>query len=378
MKKINDDDIKVYTQIKQGTKWLEKYANTVPIFACILGFTETALIKGISTAGATPESRCFTAVADAEFLVNGVQSDPTFPLPPLNVGVSPVFITRAVVERFNLPTYVFNAGLMRSPSVANIDLGGNFAKCISTGEALSLQTVKHLYQQGLAWGEQLASQAQSSYIILSECVVAGTTTALAVLTALGIQAQDKVNSSHPICNHQQKWSVVDRGLQKASLTSGISRLDADPLSIIAAVGDPMQIVVAGMAISASEKVGVMLAGGTQMLAVFALIKALQKKYALSIPLENIIVGTTRWVAEDQTGDTITLANLIGNISLCSTQLNFSRSQYLNLQKYEQGFVKEGVGAGGAAIAAHLLGVKNSELLTLIELIVSRFHLVTNP
>ena len=364
------NDIKVYTSKEIGIKWLEQYIGKTPVFACILGFTETALIEGISTAGATPESRIFTAVADAEFLVNGVQAAPKFTLPPLDVGISPVFITRAVVERFNLPTYVFNAGLRLSPSVAHLDLGGQFAQCVSTGKALPLAMVKHLYHQGLEWGARLARQAKSSYIILSECVVGGTTTALAVLTALGISAKDKVNSSHAICNHEQKWSIVQQGLANSSS-------DLDPLSIIAAVGDPMQIVVAAMAIAASSKVGVMLAGGTQMLAVFALIKALQRQYALSIPLENIIVGTTRWVAEDQTGDTITLANLIGNVSLCSTQLNFSRSQYLTLQKYEEGFVKEGVGAGGSAIAAHLLGLKNQELLTLIEAIISYFHVVTN-
>ena len=375
MKEFNYDDIKVYTRREQGRKWLERYVNNVPIFACILGFTETALIEGISSAGATPESRRFTALADAEFLVNGVQTHPTFSLPPLNVGVSPVFITRAVVERYNLPTYLFNAGLMRSPSVSNINLNGQWAKCVSTGKALPLNMVQHLYQKGLAWGEKLAQQAQPSYIVLSECVVAGTTTALAVLTALGISAQDKVNSSHPICNHEQKWSIVQKGLQKAGLCQQDSSLN--PLSIIAAVGDPMQIVVAGMAISACTKVGVMLAGGTQMLAVFALIKAFQKKYALPIPLENIIIATTRWVAEDQTGDTITLANLIGNACICATQLNFSRSQYTSLRKYEEGFVKEGVGAGGSAITAHLLGLNNQELLTLIEAILARFRIATN-
>ena len=375
MQEFNCNEIKVYSQIEKGTKWLARFTHSVPVFACILGFTETALIEGISSAGATPESRRFTALADAEFLVNGVQPNPTFSLPPLNVGISPVFITRAVVEKFGLPTYIFNAGLRRSPSVSNIDLKGQWAKCVSTGKALPFDVVQHLYQQGLRWGEKLAQQAASSYIVLSECVVAGTTTALAVLTALGISAKDKVNSSHPICNHQQKWSLVEQGLQRAGLNFQNSSLD--PLLIIAAVGDPMQIVVAGMAISACTKVGVMLAGGTQMLAVFALIKALQNKYALAIPLENIIVGTTRWVAEDQTGDTITLANLIGDVSLCGTQLNFNRSQYTSLRKYEEGFVKEGVGAGGSAITAHLLGLKNRELLTLIESILTRFHILTN-
>ena len=53
-----------------------------------------------------------------------------------------------------------------------------------------------------------------NYLILGECVVGGTTTALAILTGLGIEAVGKVNSSHPVCNHEQKWAVVQAGLEK--------------------------------------------------------------------------------------------------------------------------------------------------------------------
>ncbi|MGI0481158.1 nicotinate mononucleotide-dependent phosphoribosyltransferase CobT [Geminocystis sp. CENA526] len=374
---FKDSDIKIYTEIDKGRQWLEKYSGCLPIFTCTLGFTNTALLEGISTAGKTPESRRYTALADAEFLVNGVNSNAVFPLPPLAVGVSPTFISRAVIERFNLPVYVFNSGLLQQPSVSVIDLGGKPADCVSTGKALPLSTVKHLHQQGLHWGELLAQKARSksersNYVILSECVVGGTTTALALLTALGKQADGKVNSSHPICNHQQKWEIVQQGLANANLS-----IESDALEIISAIGDPMQIVVASMAISASKQTGVMLAGGTQMLAVFALIQALNQQYDYKANLDNIIIGTTRWVAEDTTGDTIGLSKIIGNIPLCATDLNFSLSRYPSLQVFEQGFVKEGVGAGGSAMASHLLGITKEELLSMIEAIISRFYSVTN-
>ncbi|NCO75867.1 MAG: TIGR00303 family protein [Cyanobacteria bacterium] len=371
---IDPPDIKIYTEIEQGKKWLNQYRGCLPIFTCTLGFTATALLEGISTAGSTSESRRYTALADGEFLVNGIQKNPTFPLPPLTVGISPTFISRAVVEKFNLPLYLFNAGLLQKPSVKNIDLQGKPANCVSSGKALPLEVVKHLYQQGLCWGEILAKEAKSSYLILSECVVGGTTTALAVLTALGIDSRGKVNSSHPICNHQQKWDLVQEGLKKAGLNNENNLIN--PLQIIAAVGDPMQIVVAGIALSASKKIGVMLAGGTQMLAIFALIKALKNTSYHHAKLENIIIGTTRWVAEDLTGDTIGLSHLIGNVSLCATDLNFSTSSYSNLQAYEKGYVKEGVGAGGSAIASHLLGITKEELLHMVEAIVSSFVMVT--
>ncbi|MGY6530513.1 MAG: nicotinate mononucleotide-dependent phosphoribosyltransferase CobT [Cyanobacterium sp.] len=361
------DAVKIYNNHERGVKWLNRYGNHRPIFTCTLGFTETALIEGISAAGATPESRRYTALADAEFLVNGVSANPVYPLPPLSVGVSPTVITRAVVEMWDLPVYVFNAGLVAVPAVKNIDLQGQMAQCLRTGKALPLEVVMDLYHKGLAWGKKLAEEVEEGYLILSECVVAGTTTALAVLTALGIDARGMVNSSHPVCNHGQKWQVVEEGLRNARFSES-----ATPFEVVAGVGDGMQIFVAGMAMAASETVGVMLAGGTQMLAVYALILAIQDLYPTGVNLDNIIVGTTRWVAEDDTGDTVNLAKMVGDVPLLATQLNFTNSSYPSLRCYEEGFVKEGVGAGASAIASHLLHTTPEQLMIAIERILSIF------
>lgn len=385
--------IRIYTQIPQGHQWLQQYQGRRPILACILGFTATALIPGISAAGATPEDRRYTAIADAEFLVNGVTPQPQYPLPPLTAGASPVLISRAVVEALELPVYLFNAGLPQPPAVPAIDLGGVPAKCLSSGDALPISTVKHLFEQGLKWGQKLADVTDGGYLILSECVVGGTTTALSILTGLGIRADGKVNSSHPTCNHAQKWQIVHQGLRRA-------RLESDPFQLVAAVGDPMQIAAAGMVIAATRSCGVLLAGGTQMLAVYALAQALSQQPTSIyetlmgeeetgkegfLPLSNppiapliwqperIVVGTTRWVAEDPTGDTVGLARDIGGVTLLATQLSFATSRYPQLQAYEQGYVKEGVGAGGCAIATHLYqGWNTVQLLQAIEALVERY------
>lgn len=398
--------IRVYTQLAQGNRWLRQYQGRPPVVACILGFTATGLIPGISAAGATPEDRQYTAIADAEFLVNGVTPQPKYPLPPLAAGASPVLISRAVVEAFDIPIYLFNAGLPQPPAVPAIDLGGVPAKCLTSGEALPLATVKQLFEQGLKWGQQLAATAADGYLIISECVVGGTTTALSVLTGLGIDASGKVNSSHPHCNHAQKWEVVQRGLQRAGIgglevQSKFQNPSQDPFQLVAAVGDPMQIAAAGMAIAASRHCGVLLAGGTQMLSVYALAEALalalakrgiaqQDVVQLSTSAvkpdaslttqdslvwqpEQVVVGTTRWVAEDPTGDTVGLAQAIGSVPLLATELSFATSRYPQLQAYEQGYVKEGVGAGGCAIAAYLYKGWNSvQLLQAIEGLVERY------
>lgn len=382
-----NSQIRIYTQKEQGEEWLRRYRGCLPVFACVLGFTETGLIPGISAAGRTPEDRKYTACADAEFLYYGPEHKAQYPLPPLAAGASPVLISRAVFESLKIPVYLFNAGLPQPPAVPVIDLGGTAAKCLSSGVAMEITTVHHLFKQGLLWGERLAANNQHKYVILGECVVGGTTTALAILTGLGIDAAGKVNSSHPICNHAQKWALVQAGLEKMrgsreqgaggeNFTLSSSSTPVNPLQLVAAVGDPMQVVVAGMAIAASRSCGVMLAGGTQMLAVYALISAIAQTYALSWQPEEVVVGTTRWVAEDPTGATVDLALNLGKASLTqsgripallATHLSFADSRYPQLRAYEQGFVKEGMGAGAACIAAHLSqNWQQKQLLAAIE------------
>jgi uncharacterized protein (TIGR00303 family) len=339
--------IQIHTQPIAAQQWLARYRGKLPVFACVLGFTDTCLIPGISAAGKTPEDRQYTAIADAEFLAHGVRLQPQHPLPPLIAGASPVYISRAIVAALDLPTYIFNAGLPTPPTIPHVDLGGMPAACLTTGAALERSIVDRLYEQGWLWGGKLAAVVgDDSYIIIGECVVGGTTTALSLLTGLGIDAVGKVNSSHPVCNHQQKWEIVARGLSQLNLP-------LSPLALVAAIGDPMQIVVAGMAMAASQTCGVLLAGGTQMLAVAALIQAIGVNRDLEIDTRQIVVGTTSWVATDRSGDTVALARSIPHMPLISTKLSFADSKYPQLQVYERGFVKEGVGAGGLAIAASL-------------------------
>ena len=389
-----NSQISIYTQKELGEQWLRRYRGCLPVFACVLGFTETGLIPGISAAGRTPEDRKYTACADAEFLYYGPEYKAQYPLPPLAAGASPVLISRAVFESLKIPIHLFNAGLPQPPAVPVIDLGGAPAQCLSGGAAMEITTVHHLFEQGLLWGERLAANIQQGYLIVGECVVGGTTTALAILTGLGIDAAGKVNSSHPVCNHAQKWSLVQAGLEKMRgsreqdeiFQSQIQNF-VDPLQLVAAVGDPMQVVVAGMAIAASRSCGVMLAGGTQMLAVYALMSAIAQAYTLSWQPEAVVVGTTRWVAEDPTGATVDLALNLGKSSLTptgatpplfATHLSFADSRYPQLRAYEQGFVKEGMGAGAACIAAHLSqDWRQHQLLAAIEAQLERLSIALN-
>jgi uncharacterized protein (TIGR00303 family) len=332
--------IVVHTQPQLSRAWLDQYRHQRPHFVCVLGFTATCRIPNISAAGLTSADRELTALADGEFLSRGIQPSYQYSLPPLIAGASPAIITRAILAALDIPITILNSGLPKLPSFKCVDLGGQPAACLSTGQAMSIDLVEHLWQQGLQWGTKLSASAP--YLVIGECVVGGTTTALALLTALGINANGKVNSSHPQCNHDQKKMLVEQGLQHLVAK-------ATPWQIVAAIGDPMQVVVAAMAVAASEQGGVLLAGGTQMLAVYALIL----KIAPDCHLERIAVGTTGWVTQDPSADAVGLAVGIPPALFLSAPMQFAKSRYEQLQMYDRGFVKEGVGAGGAAITAAL-------------------------
>ncbi|NJK72830.1 MAG: TIGR00303 family protein, partial [Synechococcaceae cyanobacterium SM2_3_60] len=230
------------------------------------------------------------------------------------------------------------------------------ARCVSTGAALPIAIVEALWQAGLRWGQQ----QKAAYIVLGECVAGGTTTALAVLLGLGWAAEGMVSSSHPVANHAQKRALVQQGLRKL-------RPRADAFEILAAVGDPVQPFVAAAAAALSQTRPVLLAGGTQMLAIYALLQRLAAETQTPWQPDHIVVGTTRWVVADPTGNTVGLAQVIGTVPLLSTSLSFRYARYPQLAAYEQGYVKEGVGAGGLAISASLYRQWGQlELLTAIE------------
>lgn len=288
-----------------------------------------------------------TAVADAEFIYDGPTSAPQYPLPPLQAGVSPALLTRAMISGLELPVYLFNAGLPRSPSVPHLDLNGSVARCVSSGQALAPGVVEQLFKAGLRWGETLGRRFAHSYLIVGECVVAGTTTAQAVLTALGFDVGGLMGSSHPTCNHKQKMSLIETGLTDWSEDRDGRRVwDA-----IATVGDPMQPFALGLTLAASNNSGVLLAGGSQMIAIYTMLQQLGTQYPWNP--KNVVIGTTRWIVNDATSQFLKLADTVPTPPIMSSHFSLKASRYPQLTIFDKGYVKEGVGAGGCLIAGHL-------------------------
>jgi NaMN:DMB phosphoribosyltransferase len=139
------------------------------------------------------------------------------------------------------------------------------------------------------------------------------------------------------------------------------------------VGDPAQPALAGIAVGASRGGAVLLAGGTQMLAVTALAERLARELAEPWQPERVLVGTTRWVAADPTASAARLAELLGAVPLVAGDLDFTASRIAGLRAYERGYVKEGVGAGGLIVAAHLAGISHDRLRAAVEAVCDRMH-----
>jgi uncharacterized protein (TIGR00303 family) len=311
-----------------------------PLFVCTIATTETAKVKGISAAGKHPEFTDYTPPADAELLllgkckcINGV------PVTPDGIP-TPALITMSALKLADIPVLVASGGLKVKPQIPFLDLGGNPGRDIRTGNAVD--NVKEVIQRATLAGENLAKTAD--YLVIGESIPGGTTTALGVLSAMGVNAEGKVSSSMPENPHFLKNKAVLAGLAASGESFG--SLAKKPIKAISCLGDPMMPAFAGLVIGAAGQVPVLMAGGTQMTAVLAVVNALNPDVFC-----NVAIGTTRWIISDPSSDICGIVAQIADVPVLVADIDFAPSRFSGLQAYEKGIVKEGVGAGGSAIAA---------------------------
>ncbi|MCX5930921.1 MAG: TIGR00303 family protein [Cyanobacteria bacterium] len=346
----------------QARRWCERFGRDwrESQVLLLLAGTDTAAVPGISAAGATPEVRLATAAADAELLLLGPSVRRPHALPPLPAGVSPALISHVVCQGLALVPLVADLGCAVAPAVPHLRLGGTPARCLSTGAAMPRQRVQRLLRLGQRWGARWAaarhttSSGEPAPVVIAECVPGGTSTAQAVLTGLGVEAGGLVSGSLRQPAHALKGELTARGLAAAGL-------DLDPLAVLAAVGDPMQALAAGILLgTAGRRVPVLLAGGSQMAAVLALALALAPAHQRPALAAYGALGTTAWVAQEPGSDLSLLLQRVGERwgvrpMAFASSLRFAHCRSAALRDYERGYVKEGVGAGGLALLWELSG-----------------------
>jgi uncharacterized protein (TIGR00303 family) len=306
---------------------------TKPLFCGILANTILSTVPGVSGAGPTPDKTLLTPILDAELITYGaVNSQPVKPDTPTGCP-TPASITRAMMELTGIQPLFVNAGLCHPPTVPCFDVYG------SPGEDPRFrQAVPHaqdLFFKGGVIGKFLSNTCD--LLVLGESVPGGTTTALCVMRALGYDAS--VSSSfvnNPI------------GIKQEICRLSLERIMADtvksPLDIIRYTGDPMMAVAIGIAKTYDGTL--FLAGGTQMIAICAVIK----KMGLPLPM----VVTTSYVRDDISANIQDIASEIG-VDIYYVDPGFGDLGHPGLARYCIGEVKEGMGAGGAMCLAYLLG-----------------------
>jgi uncharacterized protein (TIGR00303 family) len=351
--------------------WCRSWRRTELVLA--LAATDTAAVPGISAAGATASSRRRTAAADAELLVLGPSARRPHALPPLPAGVSPALIAHVVADGLGLQPLVVDLGCPQAPAVPHLRLtaaaAGGPARCLSGGAAMERQRVEALLAAGRRWGARLAQRQPLRPLLLAECVPGGTTTALGLLCGLGVEARGLVSGSLLRPAHDLKAGLVARGLAAAGLVppSGCAAA-ADPLAVVAAVGDPMQPFAAGLVLAAGAAgLPVLLAGGSQMAAVLALALALAPPALRPRLADRCALGTTAWLADERRGGD--LGRLLDRLGerwgvdplAFAASLRFTAVSSPALADYERGYVKEGVGAGGLALLWQLSGRRSADL-----------------
>ncbi len=338
---------------------LSRIKGKKPFFLVVIGNTETAKINGISAAGANPELTDYTPAADMEYLTHGIcKSIEGVPITPDGIP-TPALITKACLELSEIPFLTAIGGLKVYPQTPFIEFGGKAGGDISKGAAV--ERVEIPFENAKIFGEMISRSVD--YLVMGESIAGGTTTALGVLTAMGYDASKKISSSLPLNPLDLKNKVVLSGLKAAGVTPGDLR--KRPFDAIRFVGDPMQPVHAGIVMGAAKNVPVLLAGGTQMAAIAAITNSIEPSIS-----ENLAIGTTKWIINDLQADLKGILDQINpDIPILAANLDFSRMNHAGLKAYEQGIVKEGVGAGGMAISTLLVKDKSitmEDILVRIE------------
>ncbi|MBQ2831260.1 nicotinate mononucleotide-dependent phosphoribosyltransferase CobT [Methanobrevibacter sp.] len=329
-----------------------------PVFLITIGTTETSLIDGISGAGPSADLTEYTPASDVEFMVLGEVRCCEAPAETVvgdAAAPTPARLTKASLQLSNIPFVVVDAGSKIKPDIEYVSFGKEYGRDIRTGKGV-LNPLE-IFENAKDLGSELSRRHEM--LIIGESIAAGTTTALGVLRALGYDANEKVSGSMPYNPHDMKTKVVDEGLKNAGLDPEKDEIDA--IQAIAAVGDPTLPAISGLVLGSD--IPIILAGGTQMAAVCAIIKSIKPNFDFS----RINLATTVYVAGDETADLFGILKQIDeSITVNVVDPEFEKSTHEGLKNYLKGFVKEGAGAGGAMYTALVLGNSREKLRKRIE------------
>ncbi|MEM1931198.1 MAG: TIGR00303 family protein [Sulfolobales archaeon] len=321
--------------------------------------TKVSTIPGISLAGANPELTLYTPALDVEYLTLGVpKSLSVVPTTPEGIP-TPALLTKVALELSGIPHLVVDCGSYIDPQIPHVDIPGKaVGGRIDLEDSLTPEVVSKLFEGSRTLGKMLG--AKSSLLVVGESMPGGTTTAMATMEALGYRATGRVSSASPSNPHDLKRRVFECAVKRV----GKSLPLVEALEAVRHFGDPLHISITGFLAGALERdARVLLAGGTQMCAVLALARTLGVRFD-----GRVAIGTTRWIVEDRSSDLSGLVkDIYPEVPVVYADVDFSGAKYWGLRAYEEGYVKEGVGAGGTLVISALLrDISSRELLKAVQ------------
>ena len=118
---------------------IARFSAANPAFVCVISYTATSEIPGVTIAGANPDLIKYTSPADAEFLYYGrcwcIDGVPATP----DGKPTPALITRTALALGGIPAFVIDAGAMIKPSVPVISFGLRPGRNIAEAAAMDVR-----------------------------------------------------------------------------------------------------------------------------------------------------------------------------------------------------------------------------------------------
>ena len=348
-----------FETILGSVDFLEFLRGKKATFLLSASVTKTCEIPNISQAG-IPGKLYLTPTLDAEFLcTKEVRSLEDIAKTPKGVP-TPALITRAIHELKPFSNIeILNLGLEVLPQIKYFKIHSFAIKPSNRIDDDSKIPALEIFQKAIEFGQNF--QTSDDYVILSESIPAGTTTANATAKALGYDCEGYFSSSYKNNPSDIKNQTIEKALKRVNL-------NGDLFEILSSVSDNMIIFNAGFILgSRANNLKVILAGGTQMAAVLLVINSILRSMDGNIDSSNIALSTTKWINKDENSNIKALLEQLDfPINAYASDFDFSLSNHPALKLYDQGEAKEGVGCGAALCYASINGLSKEGVTKKIE------------
>ena len=180
-----------------------------------ISYTETSKIPGLTVAGANTELLKYTPAADAEYIYFGrCKCIDTIPATP-DGKPTPAIISKTALDLSNIPISVVDSGSKIKPKLPYVSIDSGFGKNILQEPGLELDNVLKNYDMGKLLGKELAKINET--VVIGESIPGGTTTALGVMQALGIDGYNRVSSSMPDNPNELKTKIVEKAPSRSKM-----------------------------------------------------------------------------------------------------------------------------------------------------------------